>query len=236
MYELHYGPTPNGFKVTVLLEELGVPYTLVPVSIGRGEQFTPSFLRLSPNNRMPALVDTEPLGGGEPIAIFESGAILLYLAEKHGRFLPTDLRGRWEVTQWVFWQMAGLGPMSGQAFHFRNYAPEKVQYAIDRYTNEVNRLYGVLERQLEGRPFIAGEYSVADMACFPWMLQPSGLGQDLAHFPNVARWHAAMKARPAVQRGVDVGADLRRPAMDEEARKVLFGQTAASVTSETPKA
>ena len=231
MIDLYYWPTPNGWKITIALEELGLPYTVRPVNIGRGEQFTPDFLAISPNNRMPAIVDHDPIGGGAPLSIFESGAILQYLAEKTGRLIPTDLRGRYEVTQWLFWQMAGLGPMAGQAGHFRNYAQEKIPYGIDRYTNEVNRLYGVLDRRLADREHIAGpEYSIADIAIWPWTRRPDLFGQSLDDHPHMQRWWRAIEARPAVQRGVEVGKDLRiGPTMDEEARKVLFGQTAKSI-------
>ena len=167
MIDLHYWPTPNGHKITLFLEEAGLPYTILPVNIGKGEQFRPDFLKIAPNNRMPAIVDHEPAGGGEPISVFESGAILLYLADKTGRFLPKDLRGRTTALEWLFWQMGGLGPMAGQNHHFSVYAPEKIPYAIDRYVKETNRLYGVLDRQLAGRDFIAGDYTIADMASYP---------------------------------------------------------------------
>jgi GST-like protein len=215
-----------------MLEETGLPYRLVPVNIGRGEQFRPEFLAISPNNRMPAIVDHEPQtgDGGGPLSIFESGAILLYLGDKTGKFLPKDLRGRYEVTQWVMWQMGGLGPMAGQAHHFRQYAPEKIAYAIDRYTRETNRLYGVMNRRLADREFLAGEYSIADMAAFPWVVPYQNQGQNLDEFPNLRRWFDAMKARPAVSRGIDLGKELRNPAgMDDEAKKILFGQTAKTV-------
>lgn len=226
MIDLHYWPTPNGWKISIMLEECGLPYKLIPVNIGRGEQFKPEFLAISPNNRMPAIVDHEPAGGGAPVAIFESGAILIYLAEKTGKFLPKDLRGRFEVLQWVMWQMGGLGPMCGQNHHFSQYAPEKIPYAIDRYVKETNRLYGVLNKQLEGRDFIAGAYSIADMACWPWIVPYKNQGQKLEDFPNVQRWFGALKARPALERGYVLGRDLRAPVMDAEAKKVLFGQTA----------
>jgi GSH-dependent disulfide-bond oxidoreductase len=225
--DLHYWPTPNGWKVTILLEELGMPYRIVPVNIGRGEQFKPEFLAISPNNRMPAIVDTSPADGGAPVSVFESGAILMYLAEKGGRFLPADVRGRYEVIEWVMWQMGGLGPMLGQNHHFRNYAPEKIPYAIDRYTKEANRLYGVLDKRLADRPFLAGEYSIADMAAWPWTVGHEMQGQSIDDFPNFKRWFETIKARPAVEKGFAVGKELRTPAgMDEEAKKVLFGQTA----------
>ncbi|HTO07914.1 MAG TPA: glutathione S-transferase N-terminal domain-containing protein [Myxococcota bacterium] len=230
MIDLHYWPTPNGWKISIALEELGLPYRVVPVNIGRGEQFQPEFLAISPNNRMPAIVDRAPADGGKPISVFESGAILLYLADKTGRLCPRDLRGRTEVQEWLMWQMGGLGPMSGQANHFRNYAPEKIAYGIDRYTNEVNRLYGVLDKRLAGRDFICGDFSIADCASWPWLLSHERLGQTLAEFPNLRRWYDAVKERPSVRRGIDVGKELRTPGtMDEQAKKILFGQTAKSV-------
>ena len=229
MIDLHYWPTPNGWKVSIMLEETGLPYRLVPVNIGRGEQFKPEFLAISPNNRMPAIVDDDPPGGGEPVSVFESGAILVYLAEKTGQFQPTDLRGRSEVLQWVMWQMGGLGPMAGQAHHFRQYAPEKLPYAIDRYTKEVNRLYGVMNKRLADREHLAGAYSIADMAAWPWVVPWKNQGQQIEEFPHLHRWFEAVKARPAVERGFAVGSELRSTApMDEEAKKVLFGQTATS--------
>ena len=231
MIDLHYWPTPNGWKVSVMLEETGLPYRLVPVNIGRGEQFKPDFLAISPNNRMPAIVDHDPPGGGEPISVFESGAILVYLAEKSGQFQPKDIRGRFEVLQWVMWQMGGLGPMAGQAHHFRQYAPEQLPYAIDRYTKEVNRLYGVMNKRLADRDYLAGEYSIADMAAWPWVVPWKNQGQQIEEFPHLDRWFEAVKARPAVDRGFAVGKELRSSTpMDDEAKKVLFGQTAASTT------
>jgi GST-like protein len=230
MIDLFYWPTPNGWKIAIMLEETGLPYRVVPVNIGRGEQFRPEFLAISPNNRMPAIVDPSPPDGGGPLSVFESGAILLYLGEKTGQFLPADLRGRYEVTQWVMWQMGGLGPMAGQAHHFRQYAPSMLPYAVDRYTNEVNRLYGVMNKRLADREFLAGAYSVADMAAFPWVVPWKNQGQDLADFPHLQRWFQTMQARPAVARGLEVGKDLRTAAgLDEEAKKVLFGQTAKSL-------
>ena len=202
--ELHYWPTPNGWKITIALEELALPYEIVP---GRGEQFEPAFLAISPNNRMPAIVDREPLGGGAPLSIFESGAILLYLAEKTGKLLPSDPRGKYDVVQWLMWQMGGLGPMLGQANHFRHYAPEKIPYGIDRYTNETNRLFGVLDRQLANREYIANTFSIADGASWPWVTSHERLGQKLADFPNLSAWYDRVKSRPAVQRGMDVGRD-----------------------------
>jgi GSH-dependent disulfide-bond oxidoreductase len=232
MIDLHYWPTPNGQKITLLLEEAGLPYRIIPVDIGRGEQFRPEFLAIAPNNRMPAIVDHEPADGGEPVSLFESGAILLYLAEKTGRFIPDNLRGRAEVLQWLFWQMGGLGPMAGQNHHFRNYAPERLPYAVDRYVNETNRLYGVLDRRLADRAFVAGEdYSIADMASYPWIVPHENQGQKLAEFPHLERWFRAIAARPATVRAYEVGEKYRRrdATVDEEAKKILFGQTAASL-------
>lgn len=228
MIELYYWPTPNGWKVSILLEELGLPYEVKPVNITKGDQFQPDFLRISPNNRMPAIVDTEPKDGGAPISIFESGAIMTYLAEREGRFLPNDLRARVEVNQWLFWQIGGLGPMAGQAHHFRQYAPEKIQYGIDRYTNEVNRLYGVMDRRLADREFLAGDYSIADMACWPWVVPHERQGQALDDFPNLKRWFDAMGARPQVQKGRELGREwsASNAITSDEARKVLFGQKA----------
>ncbi|NGY05210.1 glutathione binding-like protein [Solimonas terrae] len=227
MIELHYWTTPNGHKVSIFLEEAGLDYRIVPVHIGRGEQFTPDFLKIAPNNRIPAIIDHDPIGGGEPIALFESGAILTYLAEKTGRFLSPDIRVRYETLQWLFWQMAGLGPMAGQNHHFSQYAPEKIAYAIDRYRNETNRLYGVLDKQLAGRDFIAGDYSIADMASYPWIVPHERQGQKLEDFPNLKRWFHAIAARPAVQRAYAKAEAINAaPTVDDEARKVLFGQTA----------
>ncbi len=225
---LYYWPTPNGWKITILLEELGVPYEVRLVNIGRGEQFDPGFLRIAPNNRMPAIVDPEPMGGGdEPIAIFESGAIMQYLAEKHGAFWPQSPREKYEVTQWLMWQMGGLGPMCGQAHHFRGYSEEKIPYAIDRYTDEVNRLYGVMDTRLADRDFLAGDYSIADMACYGWVVPYERQGQDLEEFPNLKRWFETLGARPAVRRGMSVASDAKQAApMDEEAKRILFGQRA----------
>lgn len=235
MIDLYYWPTPNGWKISIALEEMELPYALKLVNIGRGEQFDPAFLTISPNNRMPAIVDHEPMGGGPPLSIFESGAILIYLAEKSGKFLPPDPRGRMKVLEWLMWQMGGFGPMLGQNHHFRIYAPEKIPYAIDRYTNEADRLYGVLDRQLAGNEFLCGEYSIADMACWPWAVPHERQGIELDRFHNVKHWYEKMKTRPGVQRGFDVGIEIRRSmsqssdsGMDEEAKKVLFGQKARS--------
>jgi GST-like protein len=224
MIELFYFPTPNGWKITIMLEECGLPYELKVVNIGRGDQFKPEFLAISPNNRMPAIVDRDPPGGGAPISVFESGAILIYLADKAGQFMPKELRPRTEVLEWVMWQMAGLGPMTGQAHHFHRYAPEKIPYAMERYTKETARLLGVLDRRLAGRAYVCGDYSIADMASWPWTRGVEGLGIDLGAFANVKAWFARMQARPAVQKAVEVGAELRQPQMDDEAKKILFGQ------------
>ena len=206
MIQLHYWPTPNGHKVTLFLEEAGLPYELRPVDIGAGDQFEPEFLAISPNNKMPAIVDTAPADGGAPLSVFESGAILLYLAEKTGRFLPGDLRGRNEALEWLFWQMAGLGPMTGQYGHFHVYAPEPIDYAKDRYRREVERLMGVLDRRLAGRGFIAGDaLTIADMACHPWIDAYAKAPVDLAPYPDLRRWHEAIGARPAVRRAYAVG-------------------------------
>ena len=232
MIELHYWPTPNGHKVTMLLEEAGLEYRILPVDIGRGEQFRPEFLRIAPNNRMPAIVDHDPSDGGAPVSLFESGAILLYLAEKTGLFVPADLRGRAEVLQWLFWQMGGLGPMAGQNHHFSQYAPEKLPYAIDRYVNETNRLYGVLDRRLADREFVAGaDYTIADMASYPWIVPYERQGQDLNEFPNLKRWFEAVGARAATVRAYEAGERYRtrESTVDEESRKVLFGQTAKNL-------
>jgi GST-like protein len=225
--ELHYWPTPNGFKISIMLEECRLPYTLVPVNISTGEQFKPEFLKISPNNRMPAIVDPDG-PGGKPISIFESGAILQYLGRKTGKFYPDTERGRVEVEQWLFWQMGGLGPMAGQLNHFKHYARETLPYAIKRYEDEVNRLYGVMNKQLEGRDFLAGKYSIADMACVGWVNLWERQGQDMNQFPNLKRWLAAVKARPAVQRGMALGKELRGGVdmKDAKVQAVLFGQRA----------
>lgn len=235
MIDLYYWPTPNGHKITLVLEELaeaGLPqaWTIKPVNIGAGEQFKPDFLAISPNNKMPALVDHAPADGGAPLSVFESGAILLYLADKTGRFIPQDLRGRTAALEWLFWQMGGLGPMAGQNHHFAVYAPEKIPYAIDRYVKETNRLYGVLDRRLAGRDFIVDDYSIADMAAYPWIVPHQRQGQTLDDFPNVKRWFAAIRAREATERAYAIVDRINpaQPPMSEEAKKVLFGQTAAN--------
>ena len=229
MIELLYAPTPNGWKISIMLEECGLPYTFRLIDIGRGDQFTPEFLAVSPNNRIPAIIDHDPPGGGEPLAIFESGAILIHLAEKAGRFLSTDPRVRSQTLQWLFWQVGGLGPMLGQHGHFKLYATEKIPYAIDRYASETRRLYGVLDGQL-GRTgaCVAGEYSIADMACFPWIMTHKAQGLTLDDYPNVKRWFAELRARPKLQAGVALAGGPRRAEHDEESRRNLFGQGAAA--------
>jgi GST-like protein len=223
--DLYFWTTPNGYKPLIFLEEAGLEYRLVPVNISAGDQFKPEFLAISPNNRMPAMVDPAPVDGGEPLSLFESGAILWYLAEKSGRFVPADLRGRKTTLEWLMWQMGGLGPMLGQNHHFAHYAPEKLPYAIERYVKETQRLYGVLERRLEGRDFIAGDYSVADMAAYPWCLLWQRQGIALAEFPNIERWLARIEARPAVQRAYAIGKDLNTvPTVTDAAKSMLFGQ------------
>jgi GST-like protein len=231
MIDLHYWPTPNGWKISIMLEECCLPYTLCPVNIGRGEQFRPEFLAISPNNRMPAIVDHDPPGGGAPVSVFESGACLIYLADKTGRFLPTDLRGRTAALQWLMWQMGGLGPMAGQNGHFRLYAPQKIDYAIERYADEVNRLYGVLDLQLQRTgAFVAGaDYGIADMAIFPWVRTWRAQQVALDEFAHVKAWYERLMQRPAVRRGIDAGKALRANALDDEARKALFGQTAQTL-------
>lgn len=226
MIDLYFWATPNGLKIKLFLEEAGLPYTEHPINIGKGEQFQREFLAIAPNNRIPAIVDQAPAGGGAPISLFESGAILLYLAEKIGRFIPADVRGRAEVLQWLFWQMGGLGPMAGQNGHFNVYAPEKVPYAIDRYTAETARLYDVMDRRLADREFLAGEYSIADIACYPWVVPHEAHGQKMAHFPHLSRWFAAIAARPATARAYREAGDSYRPKapMSDEERSVLFGQ------------
>ena len=225
--DLYYWPTPNGWKISIMLEECGLPYNVVPVNISKGDQFKPEFLAISPNNRMPAIVDRDG-PGGKPISIFESGAILQYLGRKTGKFYPADERGRVEVDQWLFWQVGGLGPMAGQAHHFRIYAPEPIEYAVNRYTNECNRLYGVMNTRLADRPYLAGDYSIADMACVGWAKLWHRQGQDIEDFPHFKRWLNAVLARPAVERGMAVLAEERKQPIvtDEKTRELLFNQRA----------
>ena len=223
MIDLYTWPTPNGHKIHIMLEECKLPYAVIPVDIGAGDQFKPEFLAISPNNKMPAIVDNDG-PGGKPISIFESGAILLYLSAKTGKFMPASVRGKYDVLQWLMFQMGGLGPMLGQAHHFRVYAPEKIEYAINRYTSEAKRLYAVLDKQLSKSAFIAGKsYSIADMAIFPWTRSSTIQGIDLADYPHVKRWFDAIDARPAVKRALQVLADRRKPLMDDKARAALFG-------------
>jgi len=226
MIDLYTWPTPNGHKVHIMLEETGLPYRVIPIDIGKGEQFGPEFLKISPNNKMPAMVDPDGPGGG-PYSLFESGAILIYLAEKTGRFLPADARDRYTVLQWLMFQMGGVGPMFGQTHHFRHYAPEQIDYAIERYTNEAGRLYGVIDRRLGETPYLAGDdYSIADIATFPWARDPARKGHEVEVFPNLKRWLAEIEARPAVQRGLAVLKEARRDlaeGMSEDERSVLFG-------------
>lgn len=225
MVELYYWTTPNGHKITIFLEEAGLPYSIKPVNISIGEQFQPEFLRISPNNRIPAIVDTDPADGKGPLSVFESGAILQYLAEKTGKFLPGDIRGRAEVMQWLFWQMGGLGPMAGQNGHFNNYAPEKIPYAIDRYVKETERLYGVLDERLEGREYIAGAYSIADMACYPWIVPYERHKQNLDEFNNLKRWFSAIQQRPAVRRAYELAKTINTtPTVNQASMSILFGQ------------
>lgn len=223
MIEVYSWATPNGHKVHIMLEECGLPYRLHPVDIGAGEQFTPEFLSLSPNNKIPAIIDPEG-PDGQPMRMFESGAILLYLAGKTGRFLPASVAGKYEVLQWLMFQMASVGPMLGQVHHFRVYAPEKIGYAIERYTNEARRLYGVMDKRLARSRYLGGpDYSIADIAVFPWLRSWKNQGIDWAEYPHLKGWFDEMSARPAVQRGVEVLADRRRPVTDDRAREVLFG-------------
>jgi GST-like protein len=225
MIDLHYWPTPNGWKISVMLEECGLPYTAIPVNIGAGEQFKPEFLAISPNNRMPAIVDHDPPGGGPPVSVFESGAILLYLADKTHEFLPHDLRGRVRVTEWLMWQIGGIGPMLGQNGHFKLYAPEKIPYAIERYEREANRLYSVLDTQLgKTGDCVAGEYSIADMAIFPWIVTHKAQEIVIANYPHVQRWFTRLRERPGVKAGMALLAELRRVAPpDARSREILFG-------------
>lgn len=231
MIDLYYWTTPNGHKVTMFLEESGLPYTIHPINIGQGDQFKPEFLRIAPNNRIPAIVDQAPQDGGEPISLFESGAILQYLAEKTGQFLSTDLRVRTETLQWLYWQMGGLGPMAGQNHHFNVYAPVKIEYAIDRYVRETGRLYGVLNKHLEQRDFIAGDYSIADMASYPWIVSHQRQSQNLDDFPHLKRWFERIGARPATERAYALVEQINpgSPVHDHKARQILFGQDSKTI-------
>ena len=230
MIELYYWTTPNGHKITMFLEEAELPYTLIPVNIGTGDQFKPDFLKIAPNNRIPAIIDREPADGGEPISLFESGAILLYLAEKTGKLIPRDLRDRVEVLQWLFWQMGGLGPMAGQNHHFSQYAPEKLPYAIDRYVNETGRLYAVLNKRLADREYVAGNYSIADIAAYPWIVPYERQGQKLEDFPNLKRWFETIQARPATVRAYEKAEAFKNQALNtEQSRSLLFNQSANTV-------
>ncbi|MGE5088988.1 MAG: glutathione S-transferase N-terminal domain-containing protein [Candidatus Levyibacteriota bacterium] len=230
MLDLYYWTTPNGHKITMFLEETGLAYTLKPVNISKGEQFAPEFLAVAPNNRIPAIVDHAPTIPGDPLSLFESGAILLYLADKTGQLIPADPRKRWECIQWLFWQMAGLGPMAGQTHHFVHYAPEKIPYAIDRYVRETGRLYAVLDHRLRGRDYITGEYSIADIACYPWV-QPERQRQDIDEFPDLKRWKESIAARPATQRAYAIAktVNVAPSVRDEQSRKILFGQDSHTV-------
>jgi GST-like protein len=230
MYDIYFWTTPNGYKVLMFAEEAGLDYTIKPVNISKGEQFQPDFLRISPNNRIPALVDHAPKSGKGPISVFESGAMLLYLAEKIGRFIPSDLAGRVETLQWLFWQMGGLGPMAGQNHHFAIYAPEKIPYAIERYVKETNRLYGVMNKRLADRAFLAGpDYGIADMACWPWVLAERQ-GQKMEDFPHLKRWHETIGNFPSTKRAYEKGLALNTiPSVNEDSKKLLFGQTASVV-------
>jgi GST-like protein len=225
MIQVHTWATPNGHKVHIMLEECGLPYEVHPIDIGAGDQFTPEFLAISPNNKIPAIVDPDG-PDGKPISLFESGAILVYLAGKTGKFLPADTRGKFVALQWLMFQMGGVGPMLGQAHHFRLYAPQKIEYAINRYTNESKRLYGVMDKRLANVPYFAGdEYTIADIAVYPWTRSYANQGVDINEYPNFKRWFETIEARPAVQRGIKVLADRRRPITDDKARDVLFGAT-----------
>ncbi|MDZ7955708.1 glutathione binding-like protein [Nostoc sp. DedQUE09] len=230
MIDLYYWTTPNGHKITIFLEEAELPYTIIPVNIGAGDQFKPEFLNISPNNRIPAIVDREPAGGGAPISVFESGAILLYLAEKTGKLIPQDLRDRTQVLEWLFWQMGGLGPMAGQNHHFSAYAPEKIEYAINRYVNETGRLYGVLNKQLADREFVAGDYSIADIAAYPWIVPHERQSQNLEDFPHLKRWFETIKARPATIRAYEKAEALQTQPLDpDKSRDLLFNQSAKTI-------
>jgi GST-like protein len=229
--DVYFWPTPNGQKITLFLEEAGLPYNVHPINIGKGEQFDPEYLKISPNNKIPAIVDPTPADGGPPLAMFESGAILCYLGDKIGRFIPRDLRGRCETLTWLFWQMSAIGPTLGQNHHFSQYAPEKIPYAIDRFVKETSRLYAVLDKHLTGREFIVGEYSIADMACYWWMSGHERHGIHIDEFPEVKRWLATITARPATERARALGAKVSKPGrpIGEEERKILFGQDASTV-------
>ena len=230
MIELYYWTTPNGHKVTMFLEEVELPYTIVPVNIGAGEQFKPEFLKISPNNRIPAIVDHEPATGDGSISVFESGAILLYLAEKTGKLISFDLRDRVEVLQWLFWQMAGLGPMAGQNHHFSQYAPEKIPYAVNRYVNETGRLYALLDKRLADRQFVAGDYSIADIAAYPWIVGHERQSQKLEDFPNLKRWFETIQARPATVRAYEKAEAFKNQTLDiEKSRELLFNQSANTI-------
>lgn len=230
MIDLYYWTTPNGHKITMFLEEVGLPYNIIPINIGAGDQFKPEFLKISPNNRIPAIIDQKPAISGEPISVFESGAILLYLAEKTGKLISTDLRDRVETLQWLFWQMGGLGPMAGQNHHFVQYAPEKIEYAINRYVNETGRLYGVLDKRLADREFVAGDYSIADIAAYPWITGYENQGQKLENFPNLKRWFESIKARPATIRAYQKAEAFKNQPLDiEKSRELLFNQSAKTI-------
>jgi GST-like protein len=223
MIDLYYWPTPNGHKISIFLEETGTPYRVVPVNIRSGEQFDPAFLKISPNNRMPAIVDTEG-PGGSPLSIFESGAILMYLAEKTGKLMPGETRARYQVIQWLMFQMAGIGPMTGQMGHFKNAAPEKIPYAIERYTNESRRLWGVMDHRLSEAEYLGGDYSIADIACYPWVRIAQREPEQLEMMPHLRRWLDAIEQRPAVKRGLAVMADIQQKPLTDEERSILYGK------------
>ena len=232
MIDFYFWTTPNGYKILQFLEETGIPYRIIPVNISKGEQFKPEFLKISPNNKMPAIVDYDPIEGDTPIGIFESGAILLYLAEKTGRFIPEDIKGRAEVLQWLFWQMGGLGPFAGQNLHFAHYAPEHLPYAINRYVDETARLFKVMDKQLANQEYLAGEYSIADMASYPWVAIYKRLKQDLNDFPNLKRWYEQIKARPATISAYEIGSTINTiPTVTEESKKILLGQKAETLAA-----
>lgn len=225
MIDLYYWTTPNGHKITIFLEEAGLPYEIHPINIGKGDQFQPDFLKIAPNNRIPAIIDRDPIDQQGPLSLFESGAILWYLAEKTGKFVPKDTRGKARVSEWLFWQMGGLGPMAGQNHHFNNYAPEKIPYAMDRYIKETNRLYGVLNKQLEDKNWVTGDYSIADMAIYPWIVPHEKQGQSLSDFPNIQKWFEKMSQRPAIVKAYALADTINKETtLSEEAKKILFGQ------------